>query len=134
MDDRKPRSARELLEELMPRLQQRAKEAQGREAKAPPSEPEEVPRTPEPPFQEAYEEPRPGAKRPVRPLSRRRRKEVELVLASREAREARRQELGIGLRPLVMCGLPLRPKKDLVHKRRCGAYTVEVVGHPHYGL
>jgi hypothetical protein len=138
MNDRRPRSAGELLEGLIPRLQQRAKEEQEREAKAPPSEPEEAPKPPdsppELPFQEVFEEPRPGEKRRIRPLSRRRRKEVERILVSREAREARRQELGVGLRPLVMCGLPLRPKKELVHQRRCGVYTVEIVGHPHYGL
>jgi hypothetical protein len=49
-----------LLEGLIPRLQQRAKEEQEREAKAPPSEPEETPKPPELPFQEVFEEPRPG--------------------------------------------------------------------------
>jgi hypothetical protein len=62
------------------------------------------------------------------------RKKLERMLEAREAREEGTQELGIGLRPLIMCGLPLRPLKGHYYKRRCGDYTVEVFGHPDYGV
>lgn len=69
-----------------------------------------------------------------RPRKKRGEAKLERLLESREAREAGTQEFAFGLRPLIMCGLPLRPVKGTYYKRRSGAYTVEVFGHPDFGI
>jgi hypothetical protein len=58
---------------------------------------------------------------------------IELV---RQHREERTQELAYHSRPFVLCGLPIRrpPPGTLRHTRRNGRLTLEVIGHPSYGL
>jgi len=39
-------------------------------------------------------------------------------------------------RPFVLCGLPVRrpPSSDLVYERRNGFFTLQITGHPDFGL
>lgn len=73
-----------------------------------------------------------------RPAPKRRRRQlenqVERLVEARATREEERQELGIGLRPLIMCGLPLRKRKDPFYSRRSGSYLVDLISHPQYGV
>lgn len=51
-------------------------------------------------------------------------------------RENSGQNLGFASRPFVLCGLPIkRPTKGtLLHERRNGHFTLQVTGHPGFGL
>jgi hypothetical protein len=51
-------------------------------------------------------------------------------------RENSGQNLGFASRPFVLCGLPIkRPAKGtLLHERRNGHFTLQVTGHPGFGL
>jgi hypothetical protein len=72
-------------------------------------------------------------KRSGSPLSRQRVNEVDRLMEAHDARQDGDQELGIGLRSLFLCGLPLRSLKEPVHLRTCGIYTLEILGNPKYG-
>jgi len=54
----------------------------------------------------------------------------------RERRESGNQILGFATRPFVLCGLPVRrpPSSDLVYERRNGFFTLQITGHPDFGL
>lgn len=54
----------------------------------------------------------------------------------REKRESKTQTLGFTARPFVLCGLPIRrpPAHQLLFERRNGHYTLQVTGHPEFGL
>lgn len=67
-------------------------------------------------------------------LAKKTQRKLDRLLAARGAREQAEQEMGIALRPLVMCGLPFRRCPSLLHIRRCGELTLEVVGDPRYGV
>jgi hypothetical protein len=69
-------------------------------------------------------------------VSRRRLRQVESILLVRERRERATQQLGFASRPFVLCGLPIRhpPRSTLVYERRNGLFTLQVTGHPHFGL
>jgi hypothetical protein len=69
----------------------------------------------------------------LRLISRRRENEVDRLMEARDARTDDDQELGIGLRSLFLCGLPLRSLKEPVHRRTCGIYTLKILGDPEYG-
>lgn len=58
---------------------------------------------------------------------------IDLIRADPERRGAR---LGFTLRPFVLCGLPLRrpPRDQLVYERRNGKFTLQLTGHPEFGL
>ena len=63
----------------------------------------------------------------------RRLESIELV---HQRRDQHAQELAYNSRPFVLCGLPVRrpPAGTLRHTRRNGRFTLEVLGHPDYGL
>ncbi|MBL0159783.1 MAG: replication initiator protein A [Bryobacterales bacterium] len=46
------------------------------------------------------------------------------------------QSLGFSSRPFVLCGLPIRrpPVGQLLYERRNGHFTLQVTGHPDFGL
>ena len=54
----------------------------------------------------------------------------------REERRNGKQQLAYHSRPFILCGIPLRrpPAHQLTHTRRNGKFTLDIVGHPRYGL
>ena len=58
---------------------------------------------------------------------------ISLVRAKRESGN---QVLGFTTRPFVLCGLPIRrpPPSQRVYERRNGYFTLQITGHPDFGL
>ena len=58
---------------------------------------------------------------------------IELV---RIRREQQNQDLCFSSRPFVLCGLPVRrlPKEQLLYQRRNGQFTLQITGHPEFGV
>ena len=69
-------------------------------------------------------------------VSRHKLRQAEGVTLVREKRESGNQILGFATRPFVLCGLPIRrpPQSDLVYERRNGFFTLQITGHPDFGL
>jgi len=63
-------------------------------------------------------------------------KKAEGVCLVREKRESGTQTLGFAARPFVLCGLPIRrpPVGQLLFERRNGHFTLQLTGHPQFGL
>jgi hypothetical protein len=51
-------------------------------------------------------------------------------------RQEANQNLGFASRPFVLCGLPIKKPASgqLLHERRNGQFSLQVTGHPSYGL
>jgi hypothetical protein len=69
-------------------------------------------------------------------VSRQKLRQAERVTLVREKRESGNQVLGFATRPFVLCGLPVRQpsQSDLVYERRNGFFTLQITGHPEFGL
>ena len=69
-------------------------------------------------------------------VSRRRLRQAESIQLVRDRRDAASQQLGFASRPFVLCGLPVRcpPRSTLVYERRNGLFTLQITGHPDFGL
>ena len=69
-------------------------------------------------------------------VSRQKLRQAERISLVREKRESGNQILGFATRPFVLCGLPVRrpPQSDLVYERRNGFFTLQITGHPEFGL
>lgn len=69
-------------------------------------------------------------------VSKYRQRQAEGIRLVRERRDHGQQSLGFCARPFVLCGLPLRrpPAGQLLHERRNGRFTLQVTGHPEFGL
>src|SRR5215471_8298808 len=69
-------------------------------------------------------------------VSRQKLRQAERVTLVREKRRSGNQILGFATRPFVLCGLPVRrpPQSDLVYERRNGFFTLQITGHPEFGL
>ena len=69
-------------------------------------------------------------------VSRRRLRQAESIQLVRDRRDAANQQLGFASRPFVLCGLPVRslPHSTLVYERRNGLFTLQITGHPDFGL
>jgi hypothetical protein len=69
-------------------------------------------------------------------VSRQKLRQAERVTLVREKRESGNQILGFATRPFVLCGLPVRrpPQSDLIYERRNGFFTLQITGHPEFGL
>jgi hypothetical protein len=69
-------------------------------------------------------------------VSKRRTHQAESIQLIRQRREVGNQHLGFASRPFVLCGLPVRcpPRSTLVYERRNGLFTLQVTGHPDFGL
>lgn len=69
-------------------------------------------------------------------ISRRKMLRVEALEMARAADSPRQQQLVYSSRPFVLCGLPVkRPAKGmLLHERRNGKFTLQITGHPKFGL
>jgi hypothetical protein len=61
-------------------------------------------------------------------------KKLDLLAKSNEARQYQEQEQLIALRPLVMCGIPLRKLKEPYYVRKSGPYTIELISSPLLGV
>ena len=61
---------------------------------------------------------------------------AEAFACVRLKRQGAKQNLGFASRPFVLCGLPIkRPAAGpLLHERRNGQFSLQVTGHPAYGL
>jgi hypothetical protein len=69
-------------------------------------------------------------------VSRQKLRTAEGVTLIREKRESRSQSICFASRPFVLCGLPVRrlPKGQLLYERRNGRFTLQVTGHPDFGV
>lgn len=69
-------------------------------------------------------------------VSRQKLRQAERVTLVRQKRESGNQVLGFATRPFVLCGLPVRrpPQSDLLYERRNGFFTLQITGHPEFGL
>lgn len=69
-------------------------------------------------------------------VSRRRLRQAESIQLVRDRRNAANQQIGFASRPFVLCGLPVRcpPSSMLVYERRNGLFTLQITGHPDFGL
>ncbi len=69
-------------------------------------------------------------------VSRKEFRQAESITLIRERRDARNQSICFASRPFVLCGLPVRrlPKGQLLYERRNGRFTLQVTGHPEFGV
>lgn len=69
-------------------------------------------------------------------VSRQKLRQAESISLIREKRENRNQSICFASRPFVLCGLPVRqlPKGQLLYERRNGRFTLQVTGHPDFGV
>jgi hypothetical protein len=69
-------------------------------------------------------------------VSKQKLKKAEGICLVREKRETAAQTLGFTARPFVLCGLPIRrpPEGQLLFERRNGHFTLQITGHPQFGL
>ena len=67
-------------------------------------------------------------------ISKRQLKKVEAIEMVRRARDEGTQSLGYSSRPFILCGLPIRKRKDLEYTRRNGQFFLNIIGHPRFGL
>ena len=69
-------------------------------------------------------------------ISRRQVRKAEGIELVRHRRDTAQQRLAFASRPFVLCGLPLRrsPPSSLVYERRNGFFTLQITGHPNFGL
>lgn len=69
-------------------------------------------------------------------ISKRKLRRIESIEMARAADTPRPQQLVYSSRPFVLCGLPVkRPAKGmLLHERRNGQFTLQITGHPKFGL
>jgi len=61
---------------------------------------------------------------------------AETIACVRLRRQEANQNLGFASRPFVLCGLPIKKPAagQLLHERRNGHFSLQVTGHPTYGL
>jgi hypothetical protein len=69
-------------------------------------------------------------------ISHRKLQQAEKITLIRENRDNRNQNICFASRPFVLCGLPVRrlPKGQLIYERRNGRFTLQVTGHPDFGV
>jgi hypothetical protein len=69
-------------------------------------------------------------------VSKQKLKKAEGICLVREKRDSAIQTLGFTARPFVLCGLPIRrpPPDQLLFERRNGHFTLQITGHPQFGL
>jgi len=69
-------------------------------------------------------------------LTKRKVKKLDAICLVREERRNGKQQLAYHTRPFILCGIPLRrpPAYQLTHTRRNGKFTLDIIGHPRFGL
>jgi hypothetical protein len=70
---------------------------------------------------------------PSRLASKQTQRLLDQLVAANHARKHSEQEQLIALRPLIMCGIPLRQLKEPYYVRQSGPYTVELISSPLLG-
>ena len=70
-----------------------------------------------------------------------REQQPELIISRQKLEQVRGIELvrirpSFSSRPFVLCGLPVRrlPKQQLLYERRNGQFTLQITGHPEFGV
>jgi hypothetical protein len=76
----------------------------------------------------------PRRKPPKEGPTKQQQKQLDLIVESNEARQYQEQEQLIALRPLIMCGIPLRRIKESFYVRRSGPYVIELISSPQLGV
>jgi hypothetical protein len=71
---------------------------------------------------------------PSRLASKQTQRLLDQIVAANQARKDHEQEQLIALRPLIMCGIPLRQLKEPYYVRQSGPYTVELISSPLLGV
>jgi hypothetical protein len=71
---------------------------------------------------------------PSRLASKQTQRLLDQIVAANYARKNNEQEQLIALRPLIMCGIPLRRLKESYYVRQSGPYTVELISSPLLGV
>jgi hypothetical protein len=66
-------------------------------------------------------------------LSTQTRNKIDRLVSAKEARVEQKQDLGVSLRLLFLCGLPLKSLKETFYKRSCGLFNLSILGHPELG-
>ena len=69
-------------------------------------------------------------------VSKQKLRRAEAIACVRLKRQEANQNLGFASRPFVLCGLPIKKPASgqLLHERRNGQFSLQVTGHPSYGL
>ena len=69
-------------------------------------------------------------------VSKQKLRRAEAIACVRLKRQEANQNLGFASRPFVLCGLPIKKPAagQLLHERRNGQFSLQVTGHPSYGL
>jgi hypothetical protein len=69
-------------------------------------------------------------------VSRKEFRRADSITLIREKRDSRNQSICFASRPFVLCGLPVRrlPQGQLLYERRNGRFTLQVTGHPEFGV
>ena len=68
------------------------------------------------------------------PDSKKSQTQFERLATSALARHDQEQEQVLGLRPLILCGLPIRRQPQPYYMRKSGPYTVELISAPQLGV
>jgi hypothetical protein len=63
-------------------------------------------------------------------------RKLDAICLAREESKNGIQQIAYHARPFILCGIPLRrpPAHQLTHTRCNGKFTLDIVGHPRYGL
>jgi len=69
-------------------------------------------------------------------VSKQKLRRADAIACVRLKRQEANQNLGFASRPFVLCGLPIKKPAvgQLLHERRNGQFSLQVTGHPSYGL
>jgi hypothetical protein len=69
-------------------------------------------------------------------VSKQKLRRAEAIACVRLKRQEANQNLGFASRPFVLCGLPIKKPApgQLLHERHNGQFSLQVTGHPSYGL
>jgi hypothetical protein len=67
-------------------------------------------------------------------LTKQEEKKLDQIVVANEARQNQEQEPLIALRPLILCGIPLRQIKEPYYVRKSGPYTIELISSPLLGV
>jgi replication initiator protein A len=69
-------------------------------------------------------------------VSKQKLRRADAIACVRMKRQEANQNLGFASRPFVLCGLPIKKPAagQLLHERRNGQFSLQVTGHPSYGL
>jgi hypothetical protein len=76
----------------------------------------------------------PAEKRFTGKVSKQTHRLLDQIVAAAQSRQYEEQEQVVGLRPLILCGIPLRRHKESYYQRQNGPFKVEFISHPKVGV